>query len=665
MGALTDLVDQLAAAVQRRAQAGVLTDAETGRLSTAVELVAARCTEQRDAVVSRALAGVAEVFVLEPLEERLLLAAALPDLDTNAALALTTLDGGEGVRRPSVGLLLELSGADPMAPAHRATLAPHGALRRQGLIHVDGDGPALTRPVRCPDLLVERLLGFEGLSARMRAASETVLPRDLDAGKDLLRALQLGTRLCWVHSPLGAAGASLAAGAFEQAGVAWDAVDVRRLASDPLSEALPEVLLEAGLRRRGLVLVSAEALVPDEPGADTRAVALLNDSAVPVIAVSRRPWDPRWSTLTPLRLEAPRLTPSQRHEVWCDVVAELVDDSTATALPDDPDWPDLLSLRLTPEEVVAATRAGRLAADVAGRPVDAATLRSAVRQLSTAAVVEAQTPTTLDDLVLPAKVMGPINQIIAWARSRDEVAAMGAVHGVGGKGNGISALFAGGPGTGKTLAAHVVADTLGLDLMPVDLSSVVDKYVGETERNLERIFHDAENLNVVLFFDEADSLFGNRSAVNDSRDRYANLEVSYLLQRMEKFNGIVILATNLRGNLDPAFSRRLQFIVHFADPDAATRERLWAKHLSRVGGTDPQDPVDCALLAEHLQVAGGDIRNIVLTAAFESTTARQTLGMRHLLVAAARECEKLGRRLPPAIQAAQAAMSENSAATRV
>src|SRR5699024_978162 len=151
----------------------------------------------------------------------------------------------------------------------------------------------------------------------------------------------------------------------------------------------------------------------------------------------------------------------------------------------------------------------------------------------------------------------------------------GAVHGAGGKGTGIAALFTGGPGTGKTLAAHVVADTAGLDLMQVDLSGVIDKYIGETEKNLERIFADAENLNVVLFFDEADALFGKRSEVRDAHDRFANQEVSYLLQRMEQFNGITVLATNLKGNLDLAFARRMHFIVHFPDPDEPTRARLW------------------------------------------------------------------------------------------
>src|SRR5690606_16275856 len=174
--------------------------------------------------------------------------------------------------------------------------------------------------------------------------------------------------------------------------------------------------------------------------------------------------------------------------------------------------------------------------------------------------------------------------------------------------------------------------------------TVVDKDSGETEKNLEKVFGPAASLNAVLFLDEADSLFGSRSAVNDSRDRYANQEVAYLLQRMETFDGITVLATNLRGNLDPAFARRLQFMVHFPDPDEATRAQLWTHHLAQLPGTDPDDPVDVPLLARRLEVAGGDIRNVVLAATYDSVAAGETLGMRHVVVAAGREMAKLGRR---------------------
>ena len=215
-----------------------------------------------------------------------------------------------------------------------------------------------------------------------------------------------------------------------------------------------------------------------------------------------------------------------------------------------------------------------------------------------------------------------------------------------GHGAGICALFSGGPGTGKTLAAHVIADALALDLHQVDLAGVVSKYIGETEKNLERVFATAESMNALLFFDEADALFGSRSEIKDSRDRYANTEIAYLLQRMEAFDGITVLATNLRGNLDAAFARRLHFIVHFPDPDAPTRRRLWELHLTGAGPADPDDPVDLDLLASAVELSGGDIRNIVLSAAFAARGDDRPIGMLQVSEATVREYTKLGRRAP-------------------
>jgi SpoVK/Ycf46/Vps4 family AAA+-type ATPase len=185
-----------------------------------------------------------------------------------------------------------------------------------------------------------------------------------------------------------------------------------------------------------------------------------------------------------------------------------------------------------------------------------------------------------------------------------------------------------------------------MDLFQVELSSVVDKYIGETEKNLERVFQAAESLDVVLFFDEADALFGSRSEVHDARDRYANQEIAYLLQRMEQFDGITILATNLRGNLDRAFSRRMSFIISFPDPDPVIRRRLWEHHLAQLQTFDADDPIALDFLAETAELTGGDIRNIVRAAAFDAVGAGEPVGMRHIAVATLAEYQKLGRVLP-------------------
>ncbi len=182
------------------------------------------------------------------------------------------------------------------------------------------------------------------------------------------------------------------------------------------------------------------------------------------------------------------------------------------------------------------------------------------------------------------------------------------------RGRGITALFAGDSGTGKTLSAEVIAGELGLELYVIDLSTVVDKYIGETEKNLDRIFAEADRVNGVLLFDEADAIFGKRSEVRDARDRYANVEVAYLLQRMERFDGLAVLTTNLRANLDEAFTRRIDVIVDFPMPEEDDRMRLWRLHLPP---EVPQaDDLDLRFMADRFRLSGGNIRNICVTAAF-------------------------------------------------
>jgi len=206
---------------------------------------------------------------------------------------------------------------------------------------------------------------------------------------------------------------------------------------------------------------------------------------------------------------------------------------------------------------------------------------------------------------------------------------------------GINALFAGESGTGKTMAAEVIANSLRLNLYRIDLSAVVSKYIGETEKNLRHLFDSAENGGAILFFDEADALFGKRSEVKDSHDRYANIEVSYLLQRMESYRGLAILTTNMKNALDTAFLRRIRFIVQFPFPDAEQRAEIWR----RIFPTDtPTEGLDVDKLA-RLNVAGGNIRNIALNAAFLAADAGEPVLMTHLLRAARGEYTKLEKPL--------------------
>lgn len=250
---------------------------------------------------------------------------------------------------------------------------------------------------------------------------------------------------------------------------------------------------------------------------------------------------------------------------------------------------------------------------------------------------------TWADIVLPPEQIAQLRELCAQVIHRTEVYED---WGFGQKfslGKGSHVLFSGPPGTGKTMGADIIAGELGLDLYKIDLATVVSKFIGETEKNLARIFTEAETSNAILFFDEADALFGKRTEVRDAHDRYANLEVSYLLQRMEAYEGVTILATNLRKNMDEAFMRRMHFIVEFPFPDAAHRQRIWQK--SWPAAAPRSTDVDLAFLAERVLLAGGNIRNITLAASFLAAADGGTITMTHLLHAAQREYQKMGKLL--------------------
>lgn len=644
------LCHALAGAVERRDTAGW---AHQDRAKAA--LAAARRSLGQDAPAGSVEAAPGAAFAhavtdlsrhagLEALETTLLLAALGPELDSNVHLLTGLLSGDDAPQRPTVALGLELAGRPQMDTLGREALAELAALRRHSLLHLDGPGVLLARRMVVADRVTAQLLGDTMPSAHALTLISDPAPVDLPGAEQVAAALHQGHTLAWVHSPPGAAGTALAAAACRMVGAPCLQADLQRLprdidnappSRDQVTDAVQSLLLEATLGGCVLILAGAEL-------AGTQMDRLAR-AALPVIAVGTTPWDPAWPvSRLPVSVIAPRVTTAIRSALWQPVLAPGAD------------LVDIAALRLTPGDIVRVRQAALDHASVTRSADDATMLttddiKTAARRLgrNRSSKFQASTePASLDDLVLPEHTKSEVARLLDWARYRDEVLSQGPLQGKGGKGTGICALFAGGPGTGKSLAAHVVSDTLGMDLYTVDISSLVDKYIGETEKNLERVFTEAESLNAVLFFDEADSIFGSRSEVKDAHDRYANQEVAYLLQRMEQFDGITVLATNLRGNLDPAFSRRLHFVIHFPDPDEETRARLWWHHLAGLAATDPADPVDVGMLASSLNIAGGEVRNIVLSAAYAATAEGVSVGMRHVSAAAAREYTKLGRRIP-------------------
>ncbi len=565
-------------------------------------------------------------FGLDAYDTEVLLVALAPDLDPRFERFYAYLHDEVHRKRASTGLAFDLCGAGFGAADQRWRLGAEGPLVAGGLVAVEeSDRPFLTRALRVPDRVAAFLLGDDTPD---RAVTE------MSAGWvaiDTVTAGVLTARLSYLHERSGSAAQAAAASALAAAGLSPVVLDLGRLDRGDDVMALAAVAArEARLCGGALVAGPVEVLAERSP-ADVRAFA---EAPCPVVLYGARAWDPLWSKEVPLLLEAPQPSGSQREAVW---TAALNGETPLEATE------ATVGFRLTPEQVVRAAVAARRQAVAEHRPVAAADLQAGARAQNAAGLerlarrVEARAGWT--DLVLPPVVVGQLSDLVSRTRFRERVLD-GWAMGERSRGRGITALFAGESGTGKTLSAEVLAGELGLDLYVIDLSTVVDKYIGETEKHLDRIFAEADRVNGVLLFDEADALFGKRSDVRDSHDRYANVEVAYLLQRMERFDGLAFLTTNLRSNLDEAFTRRLDAIVDFPMPDESDRRRLWDLHL-RPGVPRAAD-LDLDFLARSFRISGGNIRNITLAAAFRAAAADRAVEMADLIRATDGEYRKLG-----------------------
>ncbi|MFJ7253148.1 ATP-binding protein [Streptomyces sp. NPDC098085] len=583
------------------------------------------------------LTSLAGEFGLTALDIEILLITLVPDLDDRFEAFYGYLNDDVTRRRPSIGLALGLCGLSPADEAARGRLSALAPLREGRLLLVeDLDRPFLSRALRVPDRVTAHLLGDDTPDPRL---ADLLAPWHPVPGvgdpAPLAAALARGVPLAYLREDQGGAGTALAASALTHAGHRVLGLDLARLAEDPSpAEAVRSLVREARLTGAGLVCASLDAVSREHPG----LLRLLASTPVPTILVGRAPWDAAWSTAPPLLLHAPRVEPATRAALWTDAYD--------APLPETIDVDRLLSpFLLTPEQITRAARGAAQTTHLDGGILTPDHVRRGARAQNAAGLdrlARRIEPTVgWNDLVLPPGTHTQLRELAARARHRDRVLGEWGMRPGGGRGRGVSALFAGDSGTGKTMSAEVIAADLGLDLYTVDLATVIDKYVGETEKNLERIFSEAAGVNGVLLFDEADAIFGKRSDVKDAHDRYANVESAYLLQRMESFDGLAILATNLRANLDDAFTRRLDLVVDFPVPDPEQRLLLWERCLGPVlpRGRD----LDLSFCAENFELAGGNIRSIAVTAAYLAADTGGPVTMPTLIHAIQREYQKLGR----------------------
>lgn len=406
----------------------------------------------------------------------------------------------------------------------------------------------------------------------------------------------------------------------------------------PAQEAIEWTLRDARLVAAVVQITGWEACL-EEGAPPGELFTALCDHPGPVVIASATRWQPRQVARQRRLLWLEFALPDHQHRQQ--LLTHFLGEQ-----PVEPDL-DLATLagefKLTSDQLRDLVNSAVDQATGAGRAVNNDDLFAAARSHSNprlATLATKLTPRhTRADIILPPDPMARLVELINKVRYRALV-----LHewGVGEKlvSGGISALFCGKPGTGKTMAAQIVAHELGMDVYRIDLSSMVSKYIGETEKNLERVFTEAESSNAILFFDEADALFGKRADTKEAHDRYANLEISYLLQRMDTFDGVTVLATNLRSNMDEAFTRRFDTIIDFPFPEEGERLRIWQ---SLLPAKMPKAPdLDLARLARSFKVAGGNIRNIIVDAGYRAAADGRVLTMPHLLQSTRRELQKMG-----------------------
>ena len=593
-----------------------------------------------------ALEALCTAFGLSAFERSVLLLCAGFELDGSFASLCAAAQGDSQRAYPTYSLALAA-----LPDAHWSALASGSPLRRWRLLEV-GTGTALTlAPLRIAERVLHHLAGVSQREERLAGLVEPLALRSALVPSHAAIATQIVDVLAFAEPPgpppvvqlCGAKAVdalAIAAEACDRIGCPAHVVSGESIPANPAdAEALSRLCEREAALSGSVLIVDGEDVNASETGRRSAIARFLERTLSRVVLVSPERLHKTLHRRT-ITFDVPRSSADEQRAMWCDVLG-----SAAASVENDVD-------RLVGQFDLSVSAACAVAEDAFAAMQPAADGRARATALGTCAVrmraavwtnspSGSTRPPPGTTWCCPPRRPRPsaISRRTSGSARRCTTGGAFAVRAA--RGLGISALFAGASGTGKTMAAEVLANELQLDLYRIDLSSVVSKYIGETEKNLKRVFDAAEAGGAILLFDEADALFGKRSEVKDSHDRYANIEVSYLLQRMECYRGLAILTTNLRSALDSAFLRRLRFIVQFPFPDSAQRADIWRRIFP---AATPVESLDVERLA-RLNVAGGHIRNIALNAAFLAADVGEPVRMIHLLRAAESEYLKIEKPL--------------------
>jgi len=623
-----------------------------------------------------ALPQLAHVFGLSPFEQQVLILCLAPELDRKYDKLYAYLQDDITRKKPSVDLILNLLCPTEAARWQaRAVFSQQAPLFRAALLEEVGDPQSpsgasdLARFLKLNARILNYLLGLHYPDDQLMDKTRLYPPSTATPStKDLAIDSELTSRLSRLfkrHFSVPAAERKkLLLHFYGSAGVG------KKTLAKSLCHALglplliidtPKLLVSAGQIENLLHLAFREALLQQAALCfDHIDVLMKKDDAAPNGLDALADLMEHYGWLCFFCGEKTLSAPQMFRETAFHTVSMPIPDVTlrarawASALDGVPGktearWVDELAsqFQLTPGQIRDAVQSAMNEAGTASESseISVSALYAACRKQSNQKLRELALKISprydWQDIVLPEDKLAQLKELCQQVRHRAQVFREWGFSDKLSHGKGLSVLFSGPPGTGKTMAAEVIAKALQRDLYKIDLSSIVSKYIGETEKNLSKIFQEAESSNAILFFDEADALFGKRTEVSDAHDRYANIETSYLLQKMEEYEGVVILATNLRDNMDDAFTRRIRFIVEFPFPDADSRLQIWKGHFPKKAPL--ADDIDFDFLAKRVQVAGGNIKNIVLNAAFSAAEAGQAIGMPHLMHGVKREYEKIGK----------------------
>lgn len=632
-----------------------------------------------DAKVSRALEQgiflalpqLAHLFALSTFEVQAVIICLAPELRRKYDKLYAYLQDDITRKKPSIDLVLDLCCETEADKWHaRTLLSEHAPLMRAGILqkiddpHSPSGSSGLAQFLKLDPRILGFLLGENHVDARLidlvRVHSPSRTDPDPFVDKAITTKLLHLTRrhfgeqqttekkklVLYLHGPYGVGKRDLALATCGQLGCTMLSVDMEWLLArgQEAETLLTRAFRECLLMQAALYLDNVDVLQKDETKAMLKTLSRVTaEYGWLVFLAGEKSWAPRglfdYALFHVIELPVPDVP--LRKAVW--------EKGLQNQMPEAGTWAVQLAsqFRLTPGQIQEALKfaANECAMWDGQKEIVLTDLYRACRHQSNQKLAELAAKIEphygWGDLVLPDDKVTHLKEICSQVKHCYQVFGEWGFDNKLSYGKGLSMLFSGPPGTGKTMAAQVIASELQLDLYKIDLSGVVSKYIGETEKNLAKIFQEAETSDAILFFDEADALFGKRTEVSDAHDRYANIETSYLLQKMEEYEGLVIMATNLRENMDDAFTRRIRFMVEFPFPDETGRQKIWQTHFPQEAPLSEQ--IDFEYLSRELKIAGGSIKNIVLNSAFLAAEKGGVISMEHILHGAKREFEKIGK----------------------